>query len=512
MPLAKPYTLPNVTLTASPPAASPRAFVGGIPSNFGAALVVFDLLSFYLSFIVASLVTADTQYFTFDAAPSVIDVLITRQYIHVVLCTVGLVMFWSKGLYTRRMPWWSQMQYICKVILLIFLIDGFIGFALKLNESRLLLTLSWVFAFILMVSFRRFACWLGSQFKWWKTPTVVIGDNATVTDLIYAFHADPYAGYDVHTVFLRDRDRHHFDLTTLPHEYQHMQVRNGLLEYESYISSHPDEFYVVSLDAFRGETRDRLINALDEAEAAYAIVPSITRIGLYEMEPHYFFGHDIMMLQVRLPDAAAFSGGKIIKRCMDIVVASLALVAALPLFVGVAVMLKLEGQRGTIFYCGKRVGYQGRLFKCWKIRSMEPDSDHLLYAYLNAHPAAKASWDQYRKLPDDPRVKTRTAHFIRRFSIDELPQLWNVLIGDMSLVGPRPILEDEKSYFGNTLKEYLSVRPGLTGLWQVSGRNAASFMRRVYWDSWYVRNWSLWNDIVILIKTPLVLFNNKCTR
>lgn len=143
---------------------------------------------------------------------------------------------------------------------------------------------------------------------------------------------------------------------------------------------------------------------------------------------------------------------------------------------------------------------------------MEPDSDHLLYAYLNAHPAAKASWDQYRKLPDDPRVKTRTAHFIRRFSIDELPQLWNVLIGDMSLVGPRPILEDEKSYFGNTLKEYLSVRPGLTGLWQVSGRNAASFMRRVYWDSWYVRNWSLWNDIVILIKTPLVLFNNKCTR
>jgi undecaprenyl-phosphate galactose phosphotransferase len=141
---------------------------------------------------------------------------------------------------------------------------------------------------------------------------------------------------------------------------------------------------------------------------------------------------------------------------------------------------------------------------------MEPNSDHLLNAYLENNPEAKINWEKYRKLQNDPRVTTKTARFIRKTSLDEIPQLWNIFTGDMSLVGPRPILEDETHYFEeDTLKEYLSIRPGLTGLWQVSGRNKTSFKRRVYWDSWYVRNWSLWGDIVILIKTPIVLLTRK---
>jgi undecaprenyl-phosphate galactose phosphotransferase len=194
---------------------------------------------------------------------------------------------------------------------------------------------------------------------------------------------------------------------------------------------------------------------------------------------------------------------------MDIAVSATALLFLSPLFVAVILLLKLEGQGGMPFYGGRRMGYQGRMFRCWKFQSMEPNSEHLLEAYLEAHPQARADWEKYRKLSNDPRVTTRTARFIRKASIDELPQLWNVLVGDMSLVGPRPILEDEKEYFGDTLQDYMSVRPGLTGLWQVSGRNATSFMRRVYWDNWYIRNWSLWGDIVILIKTPLVLLNRK---
>jgi len=141
---------------------------------------------------------------------------------------------------------------------------------------------------------------------------------------------------------------------------------------------------------------------------------------------------------------------------------------------------------------------------------MEPDSDHLLQEYLNSNPELRQDWETYRKLPRDPRVTTKTARLIRKLSLDELPQLWNIFVGDMSLVGPRPILEDETGYFNeNTLKDYLSIRPGLTGLWQVSGRNKTSFRRRVYWDSWYVRNWSLWGDLIILIKTPIVLLTRK---
>jgi lipopolysaccharide/colanic/teichoic acid biosynthesis glycosyltransferase len=141
---------------------------------------------------------------------------------------------------------------------------------------------------------------------------------------------------------------------------------------------------------------------------------------------------------------------------------------------------------------------------------MEPNSDHLLHELLERDPQAKADWETYRKLKQpDPRITTRTARIIRKTSIDELPQIWNVLVGNMSLVGPRPILEDEAQLFGDTLNHYFRVRPGITGLWQVSGRNDTSFQRRVYWDGWYVRNWSLWGDIVILFKTLSVVFGRR---
>jgi lipopolysaccharide/colanic/teichoic acid biosynthesis glycosyltransferase len=137
---------------------------------------------------------------------------------------------------------------------------------------------------------------------------------------------------------------------------------------------------------------------------------------------------------------------------------------------------------------------------------MQPNSDYLLEELFVKDPQAKADWEKYRKIMGaDPRVTTKTARIIRKLSLDELPQIWNVLKGDMSLVGPRPILEEEKHYFGDRLHEYAAARPGITGLWQVSGRNETSFERRVYLDTWYVRNWSLWGDIVILLKTLQVV-------
>lgn len=142
---------------------------------------------------------------------------------------------------------------------------------------------------------------------------------------------------------------------------------------------------------------------------------------------------------------------------------------------------------------------------------MEPDSDYLLEEYFAKNPKAKEYWETFRKMPQnqDPRITTRTANIIRKTSIDELPQLWNVFVGDMSLVGPRPILQDEMKFYGDALNEYYDVQPGITGLWQVSGRNETTFKQRVSWDQWYVRNWSLWGDVVILIKTPFILLSRK---
>jgi undecaprenyl-phosphate galactose phosphotransferase len=257
----------------------------------------------------------------------------------------------------------------------------------------------------------------------------------------------------------------------------------------------------------RKNTRLSSLKFLNDAQISYAVIPPVTNMNMYHMEPHYFFGQDIMVMhnkKAMFTPAARFA-----KRAMDICISVPALVVLMPLMALVALALKIEGQGGSVFYAGPRMGRAGRMFKCWKFRSMEPDTDHRLYAYLEANPEAMADWEKYRKLRNDPRISTRTAAFIRKASIDELPQLWNVLKGDMSIVGPRPILQDEQDYFGDKLSDYKSVRPGITGLWQVSGRNDASFDRRVYWDSWYVRNWSLWGDIVILFKTLSVLATRR---
>lgn len=135
---------------------------------------------------------------------------------------------------------------------------------------------------------------------------------------------------------------------------------------------------------------------------------------------------------------------------------------------------------------------------------MVSNSEAVLANLLATDPQARAEWEQDFKLKNDPRI-TKLGKFMRRTSIDELPQLWNVLKGEMSLVGPRPIIQEELAYYGDDVDYYLMAKPGMTGLWQVSGRNNVSYENRVYFDAWYAKNWSLWNDLVILLKTLKVV-------
>ncbi len=421
------------------------------------------------------------------------------------MCPIVLFLFFTKGHYTQRVPWWSQVQSVLGVCLMALIMDGFIRFALDMSFSRLLIGLSWIYVCFLTLTGRQIVYAIARGKGIWRIPTVLIGDINTITDILFAFSADRYTGYDVKTVSLRDRDAEKgLDKSTIPAQYRDINVIRGRINYRESIQKNIDHFFVISLETFRGEERDELIKVLTELNALYAIVPPVSRVSLFEMEPRYFFGYDIMLLHAK---TSIFSPmGRFLKRTMDITAASCALLLLSPIMLGVMVCLKLEGQGGSLFYGGYRIGRNGNKFKCWKFQSMEPNSDHLLHELLERDPVAKADWEEFRKLKQpDPRVTTKTARIIRKTSIDELPQLWNVLIGDMSLVGPRPILDDEVPLFGEAIKHYYQVRPGITGLWQVSGRSDASFDRRVYWDGWYVRNWSVWGDIVILIRTLRVV-------
>jgi len=191
-----------------------------------------------------------------------------------------------------------------------------------------------------------------------------------------------------------------------------------------------------------------------------------------------------------------------VKRAFDMVGAIVLGLVFLPLMLAIVWLLRNEG--GPVIYRHRRMGRDGKSFECLKFRSMVPDADEKLRVLLERHPELKAEWLRDHKLRDDPRV-TAIGRFLRRTSLDELPQIWNVLRGEMSLVGPRPIVREEMMRYGRWMRTYFSAKPGLTGLWQVMGRNDTNYRRRVAIDVYYVRKRSALLDLYILLKTTRVI-------
>lgn len=199
--------------------------------------------------------------------------------------------------------------------------------------------------------------------------------------------------------------------------------------------------------------------------------------------------------------------GRASKRAVDIVMATTALVLLLPLMLIVALIVKLS-DKGPVFYSHTRIGYGGAAFGCLKFRTMKTDAAAQLAELLRANPSARAEWETTRKLKNDPRI-TAVGDILRKSSIDELPQLINILRGEMSVVGPRPVTAEELARYGEHVTSYMAVRPGLTGQWQTSGRNDVSYEYRVALDVQYVRDWSLTRDFIIIAKTVPALFSQR---
>lgn len=201
--------------------------------------------------------------------------------------------------------------------------------------------------------------------------------------------------------------------------------------------------------------------------------------------------------------------GAMVKRACDVAGALLALALFAPLMGVIYVLVRRDGGPGL--FVQERIGRNGRIFACYKFRSMVPNAEEMLKNLIFGNEQMRAAWETDRKLQNDPRI-TKLGVFLRSKSLDELPQIFNVLRGDMSLVGPRPIVLDEKEKYGASFAYYAQVRPGLTGLWQVSGRNDISYGERVKLDTDYVASWSLRRDIEIVLKTVGVVINGRGAR
>ena len=195
------------------------------------------------------------------------------------------------------------------------------------------------------------------------------------------------------------------------------------------------------------------------------------------------------------------------KRTFDLICCALGIFPVFSLTVFFAAMIKLTSP-GPVFYSQERIGRNGRPFRAWKFRSMIKDAEVVLHQYLAEHPELQEEWERDHKLRNDPRI-TFVGRMLRKTSLDELPQIWNVIRGDMSLVGPRPIVQAEIVKYRDLFDLYAQVRPGISGLWQVSGRNDTTYDERVNLDAAYVRNWSIWLDAWILIRTVRVVILGK---
>ena len=197
------------------------------------------------------------------------------------------------------------------------------------------------------------------------------------------------------------------------------------------------------------------------------------------------------------------------KRLLDIVVALTALILTSPLFLLIALLIKFKSP-GSVFFCHERLGLHGQPFKCWKFRTMVPNAEEVLKQWLEHNPSLRQEFMKHFKLKEDPRIIPKIGDFLRRTSLDELPQFINVLKGEMSVVGPRPIVQKEVEFYGDRVAKFFSVKPGITGLWQVSGRNDIDYNDRIRLELKYVDKQSFFLDLAIIFKTTLLFL--KCNH
>lgn len=254
-----------------------------------------------------------------------------------------------------------------------------------------------------------------------------------------------------------------------------------------------------------------LVSEIDSRRGQPVEVSRAMSEGRYESDVYLDFqpdslglAHSLTRRQIQTAAAAIAPrsiAARFLKRGLDVVGAVGLAVLFAPLIVAVIALLHRDG---TVIYRHRRVGQGGRIFECLKFRTMVPNADRVLHEILERNDELKAEWLEGYKLRHDPRV-TKLGRFLRRTSLDELPQLWNVLRGDMSLVGPRPIVREELLRYGRSASLYLAVKPGVTGLWQTMGRNELNYRRRVAIDVYYVRNSTLLLDVYILLRTARVV-------
>lgn len=393
--------------------------------------------------------------------------------------TLSLAWFMAQGHYHSRSTFWEEARIVFAACTFSMLTEGFFLFAWKADASRLATLFTWSLAPFMVMGGRMLVRRILGDRR--LAAAIVFGRPDEAGKAAKALTADMHLGYSVAGMS-----------EILPPSLARIRAEEA-----------GADTVVVALS---GDDASEAVLAASMKEAGFSVilVPKVVGFPASGLRTQYIMGQETLLLLDRADVAPQLSRG--MKRLFDVLVTSAMLTAAAVPMLIVASLVKRDG--GPAIFGHERIGNGGIPFKCLKFRSMATDADARLKALIEDDADAREEWERSRKLKNDPRV-TRIGRFIRKTALDELPQLINVLKGDMSLVGPRPVTRSEMAMYGEAATLYESVRPGVTGLWQVSGRNDLSYEERVSLDTWYVRNWSPWHDIAILLKTVPALLSRR---
>lgn len=406
------------------------------------------------------------------------------------------------GDYGRRLLFWDETQQTTKALLVTSIPDFFRLAAYPGFYSPVAIACTWLFLIFAVPALRYLARALLSAFGIWRIPSALIGDGSRTEEISAALSRSLSLGYELRAIFNTKGVQ---EQPLIQGELVHGAMIEPKDAVRRVLQSGCEQA-VIAADDMQSSGFADSVQAFLEAEIAVAVIPSPKRLPLAGLTTSPFFGKDILLLQVR--NNSRRLSTRVLKRGFDIVGAVVLLVLFAPLFAVIAFAIKRH-DRGPVFYAHERIGRNGEPFGCLKFRTMAIDADARLARWQDENHDLYEEFLKTFKLRDDPRV-TAPGKWLRRTSLDELPQLLNVLRGEMSLVGPRPVVEQElQDHYGPAAQLYYRVRPGMTGLWQVSGRSDTSYAERVTYDEWYILNWSFWYDFVILFQTAVIVVTGK---
>jgi len=392
----------------------------------------------------------------------------------------------------------KEIEKTSTLLSVIFLFLGGTTYFLNVYEQfpRSIFILAWILCIVLIPLFRFFIRNRILKYSWYGIPILFVTDGMGVNATLTALHNCRRMGWNPLAVFSVENRKQGLENISIP-------VISSWDKFLDIKKKFGVNIAIFSAD--NNQENSRWIRNISEEFKVVTLIIPYYNLGSLWVKPRDLEGRLGLELTFHLLDG----GSRYIKRIVDIVGSTLLLFFLSPLFIFLSIMILIESSR-PVFFRQERIGKNNKNFGALKFRSMINNAEHELKSYLENNPEAKREYERFHKLSDDPRI-TKMGKILRKYSLDELPQLWNVLWGSMSLIGPRAYMPSELDEIGDFTNIILRVHPGMTGWWQVMGRHTTTFQARLRMDEYYISNWSLWMDLYIFYKTIWVVIQGTGT-